>query len=1054
MSLKFPIDLGSISRLPEFLRGRGSSARLWIIGASFFVLLHALMVLWIVASSRDIGLRCVFGTIQEDSISPHYRWRSVEESGRVPVYPTKGAEFQRFEAIDQSWAIEVRPGDFTAIVRAQRSIASMPLGAEVRVEWNEPQSTGADPPEVHEAIASASQREFSTYAWSILWFFIEMVIFAIGANVYWRRPLDRSAQIFFWLCVVTVTAFIGGYHWSEVIIFRLLIFLFPLTAMLVPIVSLHFYLVFPRPNPVILLYPKLLWVLYGVMGIWLVGVWGCMIWLSIDVDASVLTGAMVPDRVATQGLLEGLTLGYIRYSVLIFLLCIVCLAYSFIRARNREERSQVLWILVASVVSLGLITYLMLLIRQNVASLGLDGAAWPMYVVSLLFTVAYAMSITRYRLSDAEAVFRRSLRYLIISVGISLLYSVLLVGVGFFAGRALLEKGTSGNVTIVAMTALISLALSGAIRRRVDQAIDRRFFREKYKFDSAMRKMSDAVDRLVDRDTIGARLLDAAAEVLGLDWGAIYVRRSSERELGCLASLGPEPDQRTLGMEDPLSLRLSRDATYRVPGAIGRGSSDPVADSLISRGGEVAAALLLDGELAGVLVLGPKRSGLPYDDEEMVFLGALSSVSALALRSATIHQTLDELNDELRAKVDKIAEQQRRIMVLQDQLAGNQSASNLELNVEDRDHDRVVEEPAALKRIRGSSAPIQEMITIVRKAASSNSSVLILGESGTGKELVAEAVHAASPRSHGPFVKVHCAALAPGVLESELFGHLRGSFTGADRDRTGRFQQADGGTLLLDEIGDVSLEVQTKLLRVLQTRTFERVGSSQPETVDVRILAATHRDLPALIRAGKFREDLYYRLNVISIRTPALRERPEDIFELAVVFLRRFADETRKSVTQLDEEAIEVLSHYHWPGNVRELENVIERSVVLADGPAIKVDDLPPELLEKRILEAKKVGEGAFPSFSERGGRGRPRRLRPQTARDQSPKIIKNDSELERYERHRLIDALNEANGNKAEAARLLGIPRSTLISKLKRQGLMDSNASTRSPEKENTKRK
>ena len=227
------------------------------------------------------------------------------------------------------------------------------------------------------------------------------------------------------------------------------------------------------------------------------------------------------------------------------------------------------------------------------------------------------------------------------------------------------------------------------------------------------------------------------------------------------------------------------------------------------------------------------------------------------------------------------------------------------------------------------------MIALARKVAASPSAVLIRGESGTGKELLAEAIHAASPRAARPFVKVHCAALSQSLLESELFGHVKGAFTGADRDRVGRFEQANGGTLFLDEIGDINLEVQTKLLRVLQEMSFERVGSSQPITVDVRILAATHQDLEAMIRAGRFREDLYYRLNVFSLRTPPLRERKEDIFELAVHFLGRHAERIGKAVTHLDEEAVEALVAYDWPGNIRELENVIERAVVLADGPAI-----------------------------------------------------------------------------------------------------------------------
>jgi DNA-binding NtrC family response regulator len=305
---------------------------------------------------------------------------------------------------------------------------------------------------------------------------------------------------------------------------------------------------------------------------------------------------------------------------------------------------------------------------------------------------------------------------------------------------------------------------------------------------------------------------------------------------------------------------------------------------------------------------------------------------------------------------------------------------------------------------------------------------LILGESGTGKELIAEAIHLASPRVRGPFVRVHCAALSQGLLESELFGHIKGAFTGADRDRIGRFQQADGGTLFLDEIGDINLDVQTKLLRVLQTRSFEKVGSSQPISVDVRIVSATNQDLPALIRAGRFREDLYYRLNVIGIHTPPLRDRKDDIFELAVHFLGLHAHRLGKAVTHISDDAIEALVSHRWPGNVRELENVIERAMVLADGPAITRSELPAEL-QTPVTSPTRTRARRVPIA---GGR---------LATRPSPTLTVDsssyDAELSAYERHRLLDALATASGNKSEAARLLGLPRSTLVSKLKKHGLL-----------------
>jgi two-component system, NtrC family, response regulator HydG len=247
--------------------------------------------------------------------------------------------------------------------------------------------------------------------------------------------------------------------------------------------------------------------------------------------------------------------------------------------------------------------------------------------------------------------------------------------------------------------------------------------------------------------------------------------------------------------------------------------------------------------------------------------------------------------------------------------------------------------------IVGSSAPMQEVFKTVSQVAASRASVLITGESGTGKELIAAAIHQHSPRANGPFVKLHCAALAETLLESELFGHERGSFTGAAGRRDGRFQQANHGTLFLDEIGDISPSVQVKLLRFLQEREFERVGGNETVTVDVRVIAATNRDLPQLIAEGKFREDLYYRLNVIAIEMPALRKRPSDVPLLAGHFLRKYAKENGKAIKGFSGEALARLAAYNWPGNVRELENVVERAVVLARSGEITAADLPPSLV-------------------------------------------------------------------------------------------------------------
>jgi len=254
-------------------------------------------------------------------------------------------------------------------------------------------------------------------------------------------------------------------------------------------------------------------------------------------------------------------------------------------------------------------------------------------------------------------------------------------------------------------------------------------------------------------------------------------------------------------------------------------------------------------------------------------------------------------------------------------------------------------EKYSFNNIIGDSAPMQEVFKTAAQIASSRASVLITGESGTGKELIAAAIHERSPRAKGPFVKLHCAALAETLLESELFGHERGSFTGAAGRRDGRFQQANHGTLFLDEIGEISPSVQVKLLRFLQEREFERVGGNETITVDVRVIAATNRDLRQLVADGKFREDLYYRLNVIAVEMPALRSRPSDVPLLAGHFLRKYAEENEKKIRGFSDDALERLAGYHWPGNVRELENVVERAVVLAQTEQITAADLPPNLV-------------------------------------------------------------------------------------------------------------
>ncbi|MEI6787201.1 MAG: sigma-54 dependent transcriptional regulator [bacterium] len=315
-----------------------------------------------------------------------------------------------------------------------------------------------------------------------------------------------------------------------------------------------------------------------------------------------------------------------------------------------------------------------------------------------------------------------------------------------------------------------------------------------------------------------------------------------------------------------------------------------------------------------------------------------------------------------------------------------------------------------LEAIIGQSDPMREVFETIQQAAPTQATILILGESGTGKELVAQAIHRLSSRAKGPFIPVHCAALTPSLLESELFGHEKGAFTGAADRRRGRFELADTGTLFLDEIAEIQTSVQVKLLRVLEERQFERVGGHQTLDVDIRLIAATNADLAAMVKAGTFRNDLYFRLDVVSITLPPLRKRPDDIPLLCARFLKEFSVRNNKPVEDITPDALDSLSAYSWPGNVRELRNVIERMVVLSRTPRLTVRDLPAALRDAVQAGTPRIATG----------------WKAETGRIAAPESMAD------AERVMIEAALKRNNENRTLAAGQLGISRRTLQRKLK----------------------
>ncbi len=350
---------------------------------------------------------------------------------------------------------------------------------------------------------------------------------------------------------------------------------------------------------------------------------------------------------------------------------------------------------------------------------------------------------------------------------------------------------------------------------------------------------------------------------------------------------------------------------------------------------------------------------------------------------------------------DYIAKGRLQIDELEMRIARALRQQNLE--VENVSLRQQLDTKFGLENIVGESAVMQEVFEVVKQVAPTRASVLLQGESGTGKELIAQAIHQLSPRSKQPLVIVHCAALAPTLLESELFGHEKGAFTSAHERRIGRFEQAQGGTLFLDEIGEIDATVQIKLLRFLGERTFERVGSNKTLTADVRLVAATNKNLEELAKTGAFREDLFFRLRVVEIRLPPLRERTVDLPLLAQNFLREFAHENNKAVSEFTADALELLVNYSWPGNVRELRTAIEHAVVLCRSEKITARDLPPS-----------VRRGAAASAAD------PARL-----------LARNDLTVTEAEKQLIIRALKETGGNRTLAAQKIGMSRRTLHRKL-----------------------
>ena len=574
--------------------------------------------------------------------------------------------------------------------------------------------------------------------------------------------------------------------------------------------------------------------------------------------------------------------------------------------------------------------------------------------IAILWFCGYGLAVMRIRLADVDALIKSSLGYAVTTGAAAIVYLGVVLAAGWITGELVGDAGPWPHL----VAGLAAAALFGPIRGRVSIWVDRRFFRDRQHYVEALRHAGESLALLREPAELAREAVVQLVEAVRAEWGVLFLKDGEGWSVGHAIGVG-------------------------VP-------SEPI----VSDDGFAVPVRLDDGEIVAWLVLGARKSGDLYSSDDRDLLGAIASQLTVALKNARAFGTIAELSRTLESQNAQIRELRDR------------------LEDENRFLRKRVEAATDGASLIGDSKAMRELRSTLDRVARSDASVLVLGESGTGKGLLVRTLHGSSARAEGPFMHVDCGAIAASVFESELFGHERGAFTGATRLRRGPIELAHGGTLFLDEIGELPLELQPKLLRVLEERVVMRVGATAPVAVDVRIVAATHRNLEDMVAKGEFREDLYFRLRVIEVTVPPLRARRADLSDLCAALLPRAARRAGRPARPLSSEALARMMGYAWPGNVRELENVLERALVLGEAPELSADDLE---LSDRAPAVEPVEEEV-----SAGTEARP-----------------HDAVMDEIERRRLTAALAAANGNQSTAAKSLGMPRTTFINKLRRHGLL-----------------
>ncbi len=837
------------------------------------------------------------------------------------------------------------------------------------------------------------------------YFGILLLIF--GLYVFLKKPEDPSAGIYLVLnCCLFVLLALSN-HLLKQFSSPFISLFWGLSFMLLVPVNLHFYLVFPEQKQMIKKRPWILAILYFIPLVFM----ALLTRTVLEMDWALKYGIDSGDEFKR---INSLFANYFWIAIPATLAFLASVIHSYKKADSLEQKKQFQIILIGAMSTLIMAVPVILGLILNFKSPEII-ALWPSWGFSMLFgagvfttmlvPVSMALAILKYRLWDVDTAINRSLIYMGVSVVLIALYFLIVGLLGW--GFGLVAKPAS-HLPVLVFTLTVAI-ISEPLRHFIKRLVDHNFNREAYEYGQTLSTFSRELSTIHYLNELTQGLCETVSKALDIQNIAVMLQDRNDSKRYQLAAVEGLPDfiaDEELQGDDAI-VRLVK--THQGPFAPQEHTDSTGLPDQLLKGLYIAkkarANLIVPirkgQELLGWISLGRKKADTLFTTEDRQLLETLANQAAVAIINAFAFDQIDTLNRGLKEKITKVEEQSNEIQRLQKRLL----QENLYFKEQIKNHYDFTE-------IIGAGHGLSQVMGLVENAAQSDATILLLGESGTGKELIARAIHFSSPLNEGPFIKINCAALSEGVLQSELFGHEKGAFTGAHEARDGRFKLADGGTILLDEIGDIPLPTQILLLRVLQEQEFERVGGNKTIKVKVRVIAATNRNLEEAVAQEKFRADLYYRLKVITIDVPPLKERREDILELALHFVKKYSKKYGKRIIKIDEKVLDRFKQYDWPGNVREIENIIERAVVISKSETMVMEDIPMELqiLNPEVENIEKAG----------------------TVTDKAHSQVIND-----IERTRLIEALTAARGNKSLAARSLGLKRSTFFNKLKKYDLL-----------------